>query len=124
MNINWQQFCKAEGFASDDDGVEVRFDSGRSQKVAVVDHGDAFLLRSIVARQAVVKDVPDAALRAWGRNRCAFLVGFRVDERGRVVGEAWLPKPGITNSEFQIVLRHLATESDRFEFQLTGQDYE
>ncbi len=124
MNINWQQFCKAEGFASDDAGVEVRFDSGRSQKVAVEDRGDAYLLRSIVARQAVVNEVPDAALRAWVRNRSAFLVGFRVDERGRVVGETWIPKPGITSSEFQMALRHLATESDRFEFQLTGQDYE
>jgi hypothetical protein len=124
MNINWRQFCKAEGFASFDDGVEVRFDSGRSQKVAVEDHGDAFLLRSVVARQAFVNEVPDAALRAWVRNRSAFLVGFRVDERGRVVGEAWVPKPGITNSEFQMVLRHLATESDRFEFQLTGEDRE
>jgi hypothetical protein len=124
VNINWRQFCKAEGFASNDNGVEVRFDSGRSQKVAVEDHGDAFLLRSVVARQAVVNEVPDAALRAWVRNRSAFLVGFRVDERGRVVGEAWIPKPGITSSEFQMVLRHLATESDRFEFQLTGQDRE
>ena len=124
MNNKWQQFCEAEGFVSNDDGVEVRFESGRSQKVAVEDRGDAFLLRSIVARQAVVNEVPDAALRAWVRNRSAFLVGFRVDERGRVVGEAWIPKPGITNSEFQMVLRHLATESDRFEFQLTGQDHE
>jgi hypothetical protein len=124
MNINWQQLCKTEGIASDDDGVEVKFDNGRSQKVAVEDHGDAFLLRTIVARQAVVNEVPDAALRAWVRNRSAFLVGFRVDERGRVVGEAWVPKPGITNSEFQMVLRHLATESDRFEFQLTGEDRE
>jgi hypothetical protein len=124
MNVNWWQFCKADGFVADDDGVEVRFDNGRSQKVAVEDRGDAFLLRSIVARQAVVNEVPDAALRAWVRNRSAFLVGFRVDERGRVVGETWIPKAGITNSEFQIVLRHLATESDRFEFQLTGRDYE
>ena len=124
MNINWQQFCKAEGFVSDNEGVEVRFDSGRSQKVAVEDHGDAFLLSSIVARQAVVNEVPDAALRAWVRNRSAFLVGFRVDERGRLIAESWIPKVGLVSAEFQLILRHLAREADRFEFQLTGRDQE
>ena len=124
MNINWQQFCKAEGFTSDDEGVEVRFDSGRSQKVAVEDHGGAFLLSSIVARQAVVNGVPDAALRAWVRNRSAFLVGFRVDERGRLIAESWTPKVGLVSTEFQLILRHLAHEADRFEFQLTGRDQE
>jgi hypothetical protein len=124
MNNNWRQFCKADGFAPAGDGVEVQFDGDRSQKVAVEDHGDAFLLRSIIAHQAVVNKVSDAAFRAWVHNRSAFLVGFRVDERGRLVCEAWIPKQGITNTEFQLIVRHLATESDRFEFQLTGQDHE
>jgi hypothetical protein len=124
MNVDWRQFCKAKGFASHDGVVEVLFDSGRSQKVVVEDLGDAFLLRSTIARQAVVSEIPDAAMRAWVRNRSTLFVGFRVDERGRMVGEAWIPKQGITKSEFQLILRHLATESDRFEFQLTGQDHE
>jgi hypothetical protein len=71
-----------------------------------------------------VEEIPDAAVRAWVRNRSVMLVGFRVDERGRMVGESWVPKPGLTAAEFQFILRHLATESDRFEFQLSGQDHE
>ncbi len=124
MNINWRQLCKAEGFAANDDGVEVRFDSGRSQKVSIEDCGDAFLLRSIVARQAAVSEVPDAVLQAWVRNRSLALAGFRVDERGRMVGEAWVPKAGLTAFEFQFIVSHLAEESDRFEFQLSGRDQE
>jgi hypothetical protein len=102
----------------------VRFESGRSQKVAVEDRGDAFLLRSVVARHAIVSEIADAALRAWTRNRSTVFVGFRVDDRERMIGEVSVPKQGITASEFQLILRHLAAEADRFEFELTGGDRE
>jgi hypothetical protein len=41
-----------------------------------------------------------------------------------VVGEAWVPKEGLTAEEFQVYVRAVATESDRFEYALTGRDVE
>jgi len=52
------------------------------------------------------------------------LMGFRIDRRGRLVGEAWVPKAGLTGEEFQLYVRHLAVEADRFEYGLTGRDSE
>ncbi|MCX6929334.1 MAG: YbjN domain-containing protein [Verrucomicrobia bacterium] len=124
MKIDWREFCRATGFAPFDGGVEVRFDNGRSQKVAVEDHSDAFLVCSTVARAATVSEMPDAAMRAWIRNRSVTLVGFRVDERGRMIGEAWILKAGLTAAEFQLYVRTVSQECDRFEFQLTGSDME
>ena len=54
----------------------------------------------------------------WGTE----LVGFRIDARGRLIGEAWVPKAGVTSSEFTSYLRAVAAECDRFEYQLTGSD--
>ncbi|HEU5178897.1 MAG TPA: hypothetical protein VFU24_15710, partial [Burkholderiales bacterium] len=59
-------------------------------------------------------------LRAWRRNRSSQLVGFRVDQRGRLVGEAWVPKAGLSAQEFQVYVRRVAAECDRFEYLLTG----
>ena len=124
MKIDWREFCRAPGFATFDGGVVVRFDTGRSQKVTVEDRGEAFLVSSVAARPAAVSELPDAALNAWIRNRSVTLVGFRVDERGRMIGEAWILKDGLTAEEFQLYIRTVALECDRFEFQLTGRDVE
>lgn len=57
-------------------------------------------------------------------NRVAQLVSFRVDARGRVVASGWISKAGVTATEFLLVLRRVAVESDRLEFLLTGKDRE
>ena len=68
--------------------------------------------------------IPDAALRAWKRNRSTQLVGFRVDRKGRLVGEAWVPKAGLERGEFLLYVVRVATECDLFEYHLTGKDRE
>ncbi len=124
MTTNWRDYCQIKGFVTRNGGVEVQFDNGRKQQVEVEDQGDVFLVRSIVARRGSLEGVPDVALLAWVRNRSLSLVGFRLDERGRMIGEAWIPKAGLVDEEFQLIVRHVAAEADRFEFQLTGQDQE
>ena len=62
--------------------------------------------------------------RIWKRNRATQLVGFRIDDRSRLVAEAWVLKIGVTPEEFQLYVRTVAKESDRFEFLLTGRDVE
>jgi hypothetical protein len=104
--------------------VVVGFDNGRSHRVRIVETDTAFEMHAIVARAAAVRDIADLPLRIWRHNRAAQLVGFRIDTRGRVYAEGWVPKAGLTREEFQIVLRRVAAESDRFEFILTGKDVE
>jgi hypothetical protein len=102
----------------------VSFDNRRRHRLDVRETDQTYVLTGVVARQAVFADVPDAALRAWRRNRSTQLVGFRVDRKGRLVGEAWVPKAGLVRSEFLLYVMRVATECDLFEYHLTGKDRE
>ncbi len=124
MAPDWARLCRGDGFAIEGDDIHVTLAAGRHQRVSVADRGASYELHSVVARPAVVDTIQDAPLRAWKRNRSALLVGFRVDRRGRLVGQAWVPKAGITADEFQAYVRRVAAESDRFEYVLTGADNE
>ncbi len=122
---DWHVHCRgAEGCAPDGDELRVEFGSKRSHRVRVMDAGDRYVIRGIAARaNALPKDVPPER-RAWAINRATDLVGFRVDDRGRFVGEAWVPKLGLTADEFVLVARRVAIECDRLEYVLTGEDRE
>lgn len=52
------------------------------------------------------------------------LVGFRLDQKGRLVGEAWVPKAGLSRDEFLLYVKRVADECDLFEYHLTGNDRE
>jgi hypothetical protein len=104
--------------------VDVKLEDGRQHRIAVEDQGDAYQLTAIVVRQAVVASLPDVPVQAWLRNRATVLVGFRIDRQRRLIAEAWVPKAGLTAEEFQLYLRKLAAEGDRFEYVLTGRDAE
>jgi hypothetical protein len=71
-----------------------------------------------------VDEIEHAAVAAWKRNRTGILVGFRLDDRGRLMGESWVPQRGLTKDEFLFYVRTLAAACDLFEFQLTGRDRE
>jgi hypothetical protein len=122
---DWKGFCRKQtGLVVDGEDIVVTFDNQRRHRIEVRETENTFVLTGIVARPAVVAGVPDAALRAWKRNRSTHLVGFRVDRRGRLVGEAWVPRSGLEREEFLLYATRLATECDLFEFQLTGKDRE
>jgi hypothetical protein len=106
------------------DGITVVFPDERRHRVAVTEATDSYELSSVVARLSALEGVDDAALRAWRRNRVSQLVGFRIDHRERLVGEAWVPKVGLRPEEFVIYVRRLASECDLFEYHLTGKDLE
>ena len=122
---DWKRWCRGqEGLSVDGNGIVVTFVGGRHQRVYVDDVDGALELTGFVARQAALQSVPDAPLRAWERNRTTHLVGFRVDRKGRLVGEAWVPKPGLGADEFLYYVQRVAEECDRFEYILTGRDVE
>jgi len=119
---DWWKLCRSEGLALAGDAVVVDLADGRRHSVKVRDTGDTFSLTAIVAKPALLQQVPQVPLLAWRRNRASRLVGFRVDPTGRLVGESWVPKVGLTAEEFQLYVRRVAVECDRLEHLLTGTD--
>ena len=131
MAPEWAKLCRGDrDFEVDGDAgaIEVRLAEGRRHRVKVRDGREAYELRAVVVGAAKAREIggPDCelALRAWRWNRGAQLVGFRVDERGRLVGEAWVPKAGLTGEEWRGWVRRVAGECDRVEFLMTGEDAE
>ena len=120
--VSWHRLCRGEGFRVDDTTVEVTFHDGRRHRVTVEEVDEEYRLTALVARRRDVAAVHNLPMRTWLRNRGTALVGFRIDRRGALVGEAWVPKVGLTSEEFQVYVRAVATESDRFEYALTGKD--
>jgi len=122
---DWRQMCKgAEGVTVDGDKVSVEFSNQRRHRVLVRETEEAYELSAIVARPFLIRNLVDVSLRAWQRNRSTQLMGFRLDKRGRLVGEAWIPKLGLTREEFLLFIHRLASECDHFEYLLTGKDRE
>ena len=124
MNTKWTRYCQAKDLTSDGTNVDVTFGDERHHRITIKEKDDRFLFRAFVVRQTVVSKLDDLPLQIWLRNRAVSLVGFRIDRKGRLVGEAWLPKVGLTAEEFQLYVRTVAVECDRFEYILTGRDAE
>jgi hypothetical protein len=108
----------------DEDGFEMATIGERRQRIKVRETEDKIELTGIVARPSAVGGIPDVALRAWRRNRAMQLVGFRFDQKGRLIGESWVPKAGLTRGEFLLCAKRIAHECDLFEYHLTGKDQE
>jgi hypothetical protein len=124
MGLDWKRYCQDRELCVEGDDVEVKLAHGRQHWVNVVEHDGAIHLRAIVGNRRALQLIEDAAVRAWQRNREMQLVGFRIDDRGRLVGETWVPKVGLDREEFVMCVKTVALESDRLEFLLTGKDAE
>ena len=124
MDADWKSLCRSRSFGADETKVCVTFKDQRKHWVSVIDQGDSYLLRGRVAPRRIVRPFRDLPVKVWLRNRTTQLVGFRIDNKSRLVGETWIPKDGLNAEEFQIYLTTLAFECDRFEYLLTGTDVE
>ena len=125
MAIDWREMCRAKDLSVDNAEVTVMFPDARSHRVTVTDAGEEILMSAIVVRRSTVLERGQSLqLDMWMRNRVVNLVGFRIDERDRLVSESWVPKAGLTAEEFQFLLRAVAIEADRYEYSLTGRDVE
>ncbi len=127
MTPSWRQLSKVAGLRVQEGGLLIRFPDGREQRVVVDDGGvDGSLLRiwSMVARAGDLASLDDPEGVAWTRNRETDLVGFKLDRRGRLFGEAWVPTEGLTAEEWSFYVQTLASACDRFEYLLTGRDSE
>ena len=125
MTSDWRAYCTSNDLAVDGDQVTVSFTDERSHRVTVTEEPHQLHLEAIVVRPATARSLQtNLAALIWERNRMATLVGFRIDERDRLVCQAWIPKAGLTAEEFRAYLRTVAVESDRLEYELTGKDLE
>jgi hypothetical protein len=119
--LDWKQWCHGlDRISVDRDGLEMVATNERRQRIAIRETADTFELTGVVARPAAIDAVPDVPLRTWRRNRATQLVGFRLDQKSRVVGEAWVPKVGLNRDEFMLYVKRVAAECDLFEYHLTG----
>lgn len=121
MTAEWKRLCSGQEFELHDDRVAVTLAGQRRHVVRVIEEPEAYVLTSLVAGAGLVAGITDIHLHTWERNRGTELVGFRF-EGGRLIGESWVPKAGLTAGEFGTYLRTLANEADRLEFHLTGKD--
>lgn len=112
--------------------VTVTFPNDRKHKVSLAEGPDSWELIGLVLSPDAVSDRfgdddsarLDVALRAWRRNQTARLCGFRLDDGGALIGEATVPKIGLTAKEFQERVRAVARSCDLLEAHLTGEDRE
>lgn len=122
MLVDWRNWSRPVGWQADGDGFLVPV-GARRQRVTVVEDSGVTLLRSRVARRAVLNSITEPELRAWQRNRVSELVGFRIDRQGVLIGESPLPL-GTGREEFTFLAFNLARAADRFEYVLSGKDEE
>jgi len=124
MVANWPRYCRVTDMVVDEPTIDVAFSNDRKHRVVVTENDDSFLISGVVIRRSIVSSLSDLPPQMWLRNRAVSLVGFRIDRRGRLIGESCLPKAGISPDEFQLYVRTVAIECDRFEYHLTGSDAE
>lgn len=118
----WQKFIRDEDFKIlSPTRLMVRFKSRRSHKILIEEQTDGWHLKALVVKQAPF----GIDLFKWStsNNRGLRLLGLQF-ENGSLFGTLWIPKPGLGAVEFQMHARYLATECDRLEFALTGEDHE
>lgn len=121
---SWHKLCRASDLALDGGEVVVTFANNRTHKVRVAETDKFLWVTAIVARAGALESIEDLSIRTWSRNRLSQLVGFRVDERGRLLAEGWVPRAGLTTNELQSAMRRIAAAADRVEFLYTGRDEE
>ena len=124
MTSDWHRFCRTKRYGINGEVVTVALHDGRAHNVRVIDEGDDWRFEARVGQRGVTLELAELRLITWRRNRTTDLVGFRLDARERVYGEARLARDGTDAEEFRLVLDTVALESDRFELMLTGRDVE
>lgn len=126
MSSDWRRLSRDAHLPVSGDGLLIKFPDGRKQQVYVED-GPAESLRvwSIAGMPSrVVSSTGEDCvhLAAWTRNRASDLVGFKLDGRRRLIGEAWVPLAGLEPDEWRVYVMAVAQACDRTEYLLGGGD--
>lgn len=122
MQVDWRRFCRAKDFLVTADTVTVSLPDERRHRVHVEEADDALRLTAIVVGASVGDTIENLPIRTWRRNRGTELIGFGIDQKRRLIGWCWVTKAGMSEAEFQLYVRTLASECDRYKYELTGED--
>ena len=110
----------------EDTAITVGLWHGHQQRVHLEKHGDHYRFWSVVAGSAQVTASDSGwrslAYRAWRKNDLKELVAFSFDREDRLIGVIEQPAATLDRQELVLYINVLATECDRFEYQLSGQD--
>lgn len=120
--IDWRSICCSKDMGLEGEAIKVSFHGGRKHYVRTEEIDGELRIWSVIARRSVVEGQKNLQIRIWQRNHAARLVSYRIDERGRLIGEAWAPKAGLTQDELEFYIRSVAAECDRLEYLMTGSD--
>ena len=124
MAMRWLDLCRGPGLAIQGDTVEVSFRDGRKHRVRAEERDDTLFLSAVVVGAARAKEAEANEVLLWKHNHGTRLTSFRLDARGRVVGEAFMPLVGLTHEAVCFRVRIVAEECDHLERILTGKDLE
>ena len=125
MRAEWRKFAARQHDVRVDllrSAVVVTFTNGRHHEVRIEALEDGYLLEAVVAGPRETASLDDPFMTAWQKNRRSRVVGYRVDDRRRLVAHAWSPREGLTRDMFLFLVRTLAREADRHELLITGAD--
>src|SRR5512141_2603292 len=92
MMIDWMRTCLPPDLDFDGDVIRVWFKNGRQHIVRKDEGQGETRIWSLIARPSIVREQEDLLMRIWMKNHAARLVSYRIDEKGRLIGEAWLPE--------------------------------
>ena len=129
MSARWKALCREARLRYENESITVPCGNGRCQEVRV-DDTDPSVIRlwsRVVRRGRLPPHRPELQrpeIEAWLINRYRELVGFKVTERGTIIGEAWVPMIELNESEWSIYVHTVAKDCDRLEYLWTGVDQE
>lgn len=125
MSNDWRVFSEIAGFLTEDHTITFNLAQDRRQRVHIEDDREDGYIKiwSVAAKSSALKEIQEEPeLFAWRRNRLSDLVGFKIDSKGRLIGEAWVPTAGLCAEEWGLYVKALAQSCDRLEYLLTGKD--
>lgn len=126
MPTDWRRLCREAGYRiGEGDELTIALTGERQHRVRVEvpDGRDLIRVWGTAARPSVLAEATDEPhVFAWQKNRASDLVGVKVDRRGRLIGEAWVPMAGLDAEEWKFWVRTVAETCDRLEYLMSGRD--
>jgi hypothetical protein len=129
LNADWEALSRDAALTYEGNVIRVDCGHERQQDVHVEETGESLirLWSRVTTLRRLAKVYPEAGHAERELcliNRYRELVGFKVNERRMVIGEAWVMTVDLTVDEWGLYVRTLAKACDRMEYRWTGGDRE
>ena len=120
---NWRKLADGLGeLLPNGEAVLIDLGNGRQHAVHVVHQDIAWELSGMVATPQELELADVSAIDLWRQNAQRCLTGYVVDDDGNVWVTALAPVAGLTAEEFGWLAKLVASEAERLEYRLTGED--